>query len=101
MQERRLLLLAHVLQVLYTTYVRLFSVLNADVGHDIASDYCRNGVGMLLTQLFCVNAIEKYISLDVTLFQRGPTYVMTTKEGAPRIIGGGCIFLLLLLSAGL
>ncbi|KAI0688446.1 FAD/NAD-P-binding domain-containing protein [Cytidiella melzeri] len=37
--------------------------------HDIASDYADNGV-------------------DVTLYQRSPTYIMTCKEGMPRIMKG-------------
>ncbi|KII91612.1 hypothetical protein PLICRDRAFT_38413 [Plicaturopsis crispa FD-325 SS-3] len=36
-------------------------------GHDICSDYVNNGV-------------------DVTLYQRGPTYVMSTKEGYKRLM---------------
>ncbi|KAF9813360.1 hypothetical protein IEO21_05652 [Rhodonia placenta] len=34
--------------------------------HDVSSDYVDHGV-------------------DVTLYQRGPTYIMTTKEGMPRV----------------
>ncbi|KAG6326957.1 hypothetical protein ID866_12132, partial [Astraeus odoratus] len=37
--------------------------------HDLCSDYVDHGVG-------------------VTMVQRGPTYIMSTKEGIPRLIGG-------------
>jgi len=37
-------------------------------GHDISSDYYDHGI-------------------DVTMVQRGPTYIMTTKEGMPRLLG--------------
>ena len=36
--------------------------------HDIASDYVEHGV-------------------DVTIYQRDSTYIMTTKEGMPRMLG--------------
>lgn len=26
--------------------------------------------------------------IDVTMIQRGPTYIMSTKEGMPRLLGG-------------
>ncbi|KZT00875.1 FAD/NAD-P-binding domain-containing protein [Laetiporus sulphureus 93-53] len=41
---------------------------SATSAHDVAADYVDHGV-------------------DVTIFQRGATYVMTTKEGMPRIFG--------------
>lgn len=30
--------------------------------------------------------------IDVTMVQRGPTYIMTTKEGMPRLLGDICSF---------
>lgn len=39
------------------------------LAHDIAADYVEHGV-------------------DVTLFQRSETYIMSTKEGMPRVFGG-------------
>lgn len=54
------------------------SLLNSQPpAHDLASDYVEHGV-------------------DVTLFQRSETYIMSTKEGMPRVFGGMHLFMLTL-----
>ncbi|TFK84340.1 FAD/NAD(P)-binding domain-containing protein [Polyporus arcularius HHB13444] len=47
---------------------KVFIVGSATSAHDIASDYVEHGV-------------------DVTIYQRDSTYIMTTKEGMPRMLG--------------
>ncbi len=50
----------------------------------MAADYVEHGVGMYFILITCV---DYSVSADVTMYQRDKTYIMTTKEGMPRMIG--------------
>jgi hypothetical protein len=58
--------------------------------HDIARDYCENGIGMT-SRLLNSDAllIYSYVT-DVTMIQRGPTYVMSANPGWEFLNKGGC-----------
>ena len=53
-------------------------------------DLYDNGVGTFLSSLYNLSFTEA--SLDVTMFQRSSTYVMSVKHGIKRVFGGSLMF---------
>ena len=56
------------------------------IAHDIAVDYYQHNVGTWL-HYFHVQTPNALIDKDVTMFQRGSTYIMSTAKGWPVLFG--------------
>lgn len=63
----------HFFFLFHRTHLTTLLRARPETAHDIAADYANNGV-------------------DVTLYQRNPTYIMSCKEGMPRIMRGSSLF---------
>ena len=55
--------------------------------HDIAADYVEHGIGECVEFGHAVSKQRLTVVPDVTIYQRDSTYIMTTKEGMPRMLG--------------
>ena len=56
------------------------------VAHDIAVDYYQHNIGTQLHYLY-MPTFNACIDKDVTMFQRGSTYIMSTAKGWPFLFG--------------
>jgi hypothetical protein len=56
------------------------------IGHDISKDLADRGVGSFLVPVCSPLDTKRYS--DVTMYQRGSTYVMSVTEGVRLVFGG-------------
>ena len=65
-----------------------------ELAHDIAADYYDHGVGELIIIWAIVRESSSLpLIVDVTMFQRGSTYVMSVSNGFKVLMEGQSIFL--------
>lgn len=78
MQERRLSLLVHVPLVGFDlASVGVIEPTILDTAHDIAADYADHGIGEYTWTSLPSQLI--YMLIDVTMWQRSPTYILSLK----------------------